>query len=109
MDRQLRVTDDVCEQDMRDFQLNFLFNLGSHVDSRGNACDKDTLKSNLPIVEREGRLQKPVRTGNATCPSPFNQSIFPDRRPGSFNAEKKSGPNSFRESPMGIGGMERFP
>src|SRR5436190_24203801 len=30
MDRQLRVTDDVCEQHMRDLELNFLFNLGSH-------------------------------------------------------------------------------
>ena len=91
MDRQLRVTDDVCEQDMRDFQLNFLFNLDSHVDSRGNAYDKDTLKSNLPIVEREGRLQQPVRTGTAPCPSPFNQPFFPNRRPGSFNADESRG------------------
>src|SRR6266699_4523308 len=37
MDRQLRVTDDVCEQHMRDFQLNFFFNLGSHTASHGNA------------------------------------------------------------------------
>jgi hypothetical protein len=29
---------------MRDFQLNFLFNLGSHMDSHGNARPKDTLK-----------------------------------------------------------------
>jgi hypothetical protein len=44
MDRQLRVTDNVCEQHMRDFQLNFFLNLSGHMDSRGNACDKDTLK-----------------------------------------------------------------
>src|SRR6266567_3740059 len=31
MDRQLRVTDNICEQYMRDFELNFLCNLGSHV------------------------------------------------------------------------------
>jgi len=30
MDRQLRVTDNVREQHMRDFELNFLFNLSGH-------------------------------------------------------------------------------
>jgi hypothetical protein len=30
IDRQLRVTDNVCEQDMRDLELDFLFNLGGH-------------------------------------------------------------------------------
>src|SRR5215831_14255853 len=44
MDRQFRVTDDVCEQHMGDFQLNFLFNLSSHLDSHGNARREDTLK-----------------------------------------------------------------
>jgi hypothetical protein len=40
IDRQLGVTDDVCEQDMRDFELNFLFNLSSHMASHGNARRK---------------------------------------------------------------------
>ncbi len=31
MDRQLRVTDDVCEQQMRDFELDLFFNLGGHI------------------------------------------------------------------------------
>jgi hypothetical protein len=44
MDRQLRVTHNVCEQHMRDLELNFLFNLGGHMDSHGNARRKDTLK-----------------------------------------------------------------
>jgi hypothetical protein len=44
MDRQLRVTDEICEQHMGDFELNFLFNLGSHLDSHGNSHPKDTLK-----------------------------------------------------------------
>jgi len=44
IDRQLRITDDVREQHMRDFQLNFLFNLGSHMDSHGNTPRKNTLK-----------------------------------------------------------------
>src|SRR5207249_11630004 len=57
MDRQLRVTDDVCEQHMRDLELNFLFNLSSHMDSHGNTL-ATILSSNLPIVEREGRLQE---------------------------------------------------
>src|SRR3954447_23807559 len=43
MDRQLRVTDDVCEQHMRDLELNFLCNLGSHMGSHGNARRKNTL------------------------------------------------------------------
>src|SRR5947199_2667650 len=43
MDRQLRVTDNVCEQHMRDLELNFLFNLGGHMDSHGIARRKDTL------------------------------------------------------------------
>jgi hypothetical protein len=29
-DEQLRIADDVYEQDMRDFELNFLLNLGGH-------------------------------------------------------------------------------
>ena len=44
MDRQLRVTDNICEQYMRDFELNFLCNLGSHMDSHGNTPRNDTLK-----------------------------------------------------------------
>jgi hypothetical protein len=44
MDRQLRVTDNLCEQHMRDLELNFLFNLGGHMDSHGNARRKDTLE-----------------------------------------------------------------
>src|SRR5438445_1919907 len=31
MDRQLRVTDDVCEQDMRDLELDLFLNFGGHV------------------------------------------------------------------------------
>src|SRR4029450_11385837 len=38
MARQLRVTDDVCEQHMRDFELNFLFNLGGHTSVRGTTA-----------------------------------------------------------------------
>jgi len=44
IDRQLRVTDDVCEQNMRDFQLNLPFDFGSHLDSHGDARRNDTLK-----------------------------------------------------------------
>ena len=44
VNRKLRVTDNICEQHMRDFQLNFLFNLGSHMDLHGNARRTDTLK-----------------------------------------------------------------
>ncbi len=52
MGRQLRVTDNVREQNMRDFELNFLFNLGSHMDSHGNAPCKDT-----PTYTANGREQ----------------------------------------------------
>src|SRR5204863_7904705 len=54
MDWQLGVTDDVGEQHMRDFQLNFFFNLGSHMDSHGNTSRHDTLKQ-LPRVECKAR------------------------------------------------------
>jgi hypothetical protein len=33
VNQQLRVTDDVYEQDMRDLQLNLLFNFGGHLRS----------------------------------------------------------------------------
>jgi hypothetical protein len=44
MDRQLRVTDDVCEQHMCDLEVDLLLNLSRHMDSRGNAHHRDTLK-----------------------------------------------------------------
>jgi hypothetical protein len=34
MDRQLRVTDDICEQHMRDLKLNLLLNLSRHIETR---------------------------------------------------------------------------
>jgi hypothetical protein len=40
IDRQLRVTDDVCEQHMRDLQLDFFFDLGGHTDLYGNSRHK---------------------------------------------------------------------
>jgi hypothetical protein len=41
---ELRVSDNVDEENVRDFQLNFFFNLGRHMDSHGNARRDDTLK-----------------------------------------------------------------
>src|SRR5438874_11092326 len=52
MDRQFRVTDDVCEHHMRYFELNFLFNLGSHMDSLEIPL-ATILSSRMPRVERE--------------------------------------------------------
>ena len=42
-DRQLRVTDNVCEQYMRDFKLDLFLNFGGHLDLHGNARRNDTL------------------------------------------------------------------
>src|SRR5215469_3604062 len=44
IDGQLRVADDVCEQHMRNFELNFLFNLSSHMASHGMPVARDALK-----------------------------------------------------------------
>src|SRR5262249_45442316 len=52
MDRQLRVANDICEQHMGDLELNFLFNLGSHLASHGNALAR-MLPIRLPRVERK--------------------------------------------------------
>ena len=41
---ELRVTDNVDEENVGDFQLNFFFNQGRHMDSHGNARREDTLK-----------------------------------------------------------------
>src|SRR5262249_754931 len=61
IDRQLRVADDVCEQDMCDLQLDFLFNLGSHMDSHG-IPDATILSSRLPRVERKARRPSTQRS-----------------------------------------------
>src|SRR6516164_537404 len=81
MNRQLRVTDDICEQHMRDLELNFLFNLGSHVDSRGNAGDKYTIKSILPIVEREGRSRNRSRRRSFSPRTLLKWPNFPNAGP----------------------------
>src|SRR6266496_2653657 len=52
MDRQLRVTDDVCEQHMRDFQLNFFFDLGRHMTRRNGEPPKS-----LRLNYRESRAK----------------------------------------------------
>jgi hypothetical protein len=57
VDEQLGVTDNVEKEDMRDFQLNFLFNLGSHMNSHGNA-DTMILSSELPRDERKAGAQR---------------------------------------------------
>jgi hypothetical protein len=44
MDRQLRVTDNVCEQYMGDFKLDLFLNFGGHLDLHGNVRRNDTLK-----------------------------------------------------------------
>src|SRR5437879_6635103 len=56
---------------MRDFQLNFLFNLGSHTASHGTPVAR-MLSIRLPRVERKAALQDWPRTATVSCPSPFN-------------------------------------
>ena len=58
MDRQFRVTDDVCEQDMGNLELNFLFNLSSHMDSHGNTPRKNTLKQAAESREESPRKNR---------------------------------------------------
>jgi hypothetical protein len=44
VNRELGVTDNVEEEDMRDLELDLFLNFGSHMDSHGNARRNDTLK-----------------------------------------------------------------
>jgi hypothetical protein len=41
---ELRVTDNVDEENVRDFQFDLFPNFGGHLDSHGNARREDTLK-----------------------------------------------------------------
>jgi hypothetical protein len=52
IDEQFGLTDNVEKEHMRDFQLNFLFNLSSHLDARGNARRDNTLKQTADSREQ---------------------------------------------------------
>jgi hypothetical protein len=59
---------------MRDFQLNFFFNLGSHMDSHGNARRRDTLKQAAESREQSSP-KKSLRTNNGVLPISI-QSVY---------------------------------
>ena len=44
VNRELRVTDNVDEENVRYFQLDLFLNFGGHLDSHGNARRNDSLK-----------------------------------------------------------------
>jgi hypothetical protein len=48
-----------------------------------------TLATNVPIVEREGRLQKALRTATVSCPFHSITLFFSIVVPGRFNGENK--------------------
>src|SRR6266480_787116 len=78
MDRQLRVTDDVCEQHMRDLELNFFFNFGSHVLFRRGRGDQ-FLEARIISKRIEHRIEPEQRRSK--------RHVFRERAKAGFEEE----------------------
>src|SRR5438067_4073419 len=78
VNRKLGVTDDVDKQDMRDFQLDFLFNLGRHINAP-TACTRMIYNLDSTADSREQSQPREIAAhSNGSLPISI-QFVYPSR------------------------------